>query len=404
MPITPMIAGSGLIGYQVLQTTLTSQQKAFNASADVARDAKYFLENIGSVSSGDELVENRSLLRVALSAFGLSDQIDSTYLLKRVLSEGVEDDKALANKLNDGRYVALANAFNFEETVAYPFQEDGFADTVLAAYDKKIRSDLQGLLAEPEYSGNPIASAALETSVLDALEITSQHFRDNIGSVGSVDDLFSDPDLLKVALGAFGVEDRINSKTLLKRVFSEGADDPDALANVLKDKGLIAMTKAFGFNTEPSTALQAENFAEKIIDNYQWQLFEDAIYEIDPTIGTAMSFQRAAPALAGLDSSENTKWFNVLGDSMMREVFEKALGLPAGFSQIDIDKQLEVLKEKAESRFGIASFSDLEDEKVQNKVIFGYLLQAEIANNASYGSQQIALTLLSSMRQQNQNA
>lgn len=404
MPITPMIPGTGLIGWQVLQTTLDTQRTAFNKSSDLARDTEYFAEKIGTITSGDELVEDRRLLSVALSAFGLSDQIDSKYLIRRVLNEGTEDDSALANTLNDGRYVALANAFNFEETVDYPFQQEGFADDIVEAYKTNVRADLEDLLAQPEYANDPVASQVLREQTEVSLEITSDYFAEKIGDISSVDELLEDSDLLKVALGAFGADDRVNSKNVLRQVFEQGTDSPTALANILGDQKLIDMANAFGFDTEPTTAIQRENFADTIIDNHQWQLFEGAVSEVDEIIGTALSFQRAAPSLAALDTSDNTKWFNVLGDTMMREVFEKALGLPSGFSQIDIDKQLEVITEKAESRFGIESFADLEDEETLNKVIYSYLLQAEISANNSFGSQQIALTLLSNMGTQSAQA
>lgn len=82
---------------------------------------------------------------------------------------------------------------------------------------------------------------------------------------------------------------------------------------------------------------------------------------------------------------------------MMREVFETALGLPEGFSQIDIDKQLAIIKEKSEDRFGITSFSDIEDPDNLEKIIRLYLLQNEVQSSNSLGSQQVALTLLSSV-------
>ena len=397
MPITPMIPGTGLVGWQVLQSTMTTQRSAFNASTEIARDTDYFAQNIGNITSGDDLVEDRRLLSVALSAFGLSDKIDSTYLIKRILEEGTEDDGALANKLGDGRYVALANAFNFTETVDYPFQEAGFADDVTVAYDAKVRSDLASLLAQPEYLADPDAAAALEEQTLLVLDTTTAYFAENIASVSSVDDFLADPDLLKVALGAFDAEKWTNSPALLKQALEDGGEGPGALAIVLGEEGLAEMSRAFGFDTQPTTALQTGNFADTIVDNHEWQLFEAAVSNVDAAIGTALSFQRAAPGLAGLSSSDNTKWFNVLGDTLMREVFETSLGLPAGFSQIDIDKQLEMMTEKAESRFGITSFSDLEDPEMLNKVIHSYLLQSQVSQSSGTGSNQIALTLLSSI-------
>lgn len=397
MAITPMIPGTGLVGWQVLQSTLDTQRNTFNASTDISRDTEYFAEKIGSISSGEELVEDRQLLSVALSAFGLSDQIDSKYLIKRVLEEGTDDDADLANTLNDGRYIALANAFDFAETVDYPFQQDGFSDDIVAAYDTKVRTDLEVLLGQQEYLDDPLAAATLEEQTLSILETTKAYFEENIASVESLDDFLADPDLLKVALGAFGAEDRINTPALLKQALQDGGTGPGALANVLGDKGLAKLSQAFGFDTQPKTALQGANFADTIIDNHQWQLFEEAVSNVDPAIGTALSFQRAAPSLAALSSSDTTKWYNVLGDTMMRDVFETALGLPSGFSQIDLDKQLEMITEKAESRFGITSFSDLEDTELLNKVIHGYLLQSQVSQTTGTGSNQIALTLLSSI-------
>ncbi|MGP6088725.1 DUF1217 domain-containing protein [Antarctobacter jejuensis] len=397
MAITPMIPGTGLVGWQVLQSTMESQRAAFNASAEISRDTAYFAEKIGTITSGEELVEDRRLLSVALSAFGLSDQVDSKYLLKRVLEEGADDDTDLANKLNDGRYVALANAFDFSETVDYPFQQDGFAEDIVAAYDAKVRSDLASLLAQPEYIDDPEAAALLEEQSLAVLETTKAYFEENIASVDSLDAFLADGDLVKVALGAFGAEDRIRTPALLRQALQDGGTGPGALANVLGDSGLAEMSRAFGFDTEPRTALQGEKFADNIIDNHQWQLFEEAVSNVDPAIGTALSFQRAAPSLAALSSSNTTKWYSVLGDRMMREVFETALNLPAGFSQIDLDKQLEMLTEKAESRFGITAFSDLEDTETLNKVIHSYLLQSQISQTSGTGSNQIALTLLSSI-------
>lgn len=397
MAITPMIPGTGLVGWQVLQSTMSTQRSAFNASLEIARDTEYFAEKIGDVSSGEELVDDRRLLTVALSAFGLSDQVDSTYLIKRVLEEGTEDDTALANKLSDGRYVALANAFDFSETVDFPFQQDGFANDITIAYDTKVRADLAALLTQPEYQADPDAAVALEKQTLLVLETTKAYFDENIALVTSIDDFLADPDLVKVALSAFDAEKWTNSPALLRQALEDGGEGSGALANVLGEKGLAAMSRAFGFDTEPKTGLQTKGFAGDIIDSHQWQLFEEAVSGVDAAIGTALSFQRAAPGLAGLSSSNNTKWYNVLGDSMMREVFQTALGLPSGFSQIDLDKQLEMLTEKAESRFGITEFSDLEDPEVLNKVIHSYLLQSQVSQSASTGSGQIALTLLSSI-------
>lgn len=399
MTYTPMIAGNGLVGWQMLQSTLESQRIAFNKSTEITRDSEYFKETIGTINSAEELVNDRRLLSVALSAFGMDDQIDSKYLIRRVLEEGTKDDDALANKLSDSRYTVLAEVFDFEKTVSYRTQEEGFADPIFATYEKKVLADLEVKLAEPEYVADPEYAALFETQVKRNIEISREYFNDNIGGITSPDELLLDFDLMQVVMGAFGIEDRRGSKALLKRVLEEGGSDPNALANVLGDKRLSRLAEAFSFDKSvPTNALQADSFANNIIEQYRWQRFEDAVGEVDPAIGTALQFQRSIPDLATSDISDSAKWYSILGSTTSRSVVETALSLPKGFSQIDIDKQVEILKDKMDRRFGVKEVSDLEDPATLRKIVHSYLLQEQIAQSSGYQSNQIAITLLSTIR------
>ncbi|EPX82613.1 DUF1217 domain-containing protein [Salipiger mucosus] len=398
MTFTPMIPGTGLIGWQVLQSTMDDQRRAFNSSAEIQRADDYFRENIGAVDTPEDLVNDRRLLSVALSAFGLGDKIDSKYLVQRILSEEVDAEGALATSLNDGRFTALANAFDFEKTTTFRTQEDGFADAILASYEANVLADLEIALNAPEYAGNPEAAEMFRQQVEANIEMERNYFEENIASVTSPKDLLDDRELKLVTLKAFGLEDRAGSVSLLGRVLAEGAGDTDALANVLGDEKLIALADAFSFDKSVATSkLQDSGFSDKIAEEYRWKRFEDAVTDVDPAIGAALQFQRSIPELSASGVSEDTKWFNVLGSTTMRDVFETALNLPNGFAQIDIDKQLEMIKEKAQSRYGIKQFSDLENAGVLNRVIHGYLLQEQLSQTAGMRSQQVALTLMRSI-------
>ena len=117
MSVTPMIAGTGMVGWQMLQNTLANQQRAFESSAEIRREGHYFRENVGSVETPEDLVSDRRLLRVALAAFGMEEETDNKRLIQKVLEEGTGDSTSLANRLNDSRYVAFADVFNFEVSV-----------------------------------------------------------------------------------------------------------------------------------------------------------------------------------------------------------------------------------------------------------------------------------------------
>ena len=136
MTFQPVIPLTGYAGWSFLNRTIEQQKDTFAASASQQRLETYFRENIGSISTADELVNDHQLLTVALGAFGLEDDMYAKAFISKVLSEGTTDSDALANKLSDKRYLALSNAFGFTETPPATTQTD-FADTILTRYQDK---------------------------------------------------------------------------------------------------------------------------------------------------------------------------------------------------------------------------------------------------------------------------
>ncbi|QUS35937.1 DUF1217 domain-containing protein [Falsirhodobacter algicola] len=135
MSFTPVLPMSGYGGWAFLQRTLPAQKAAFEGSATVQRSEDYFREKIGSITTGAELVADRRLLEVALGAFGLDDDINNKYFIRKVLDSDLGDDSSLANRLSDDRYAAMAKAFGFGGTAATG--EAGFADQILSRYVDK---------------------------------------------------------------------------------------------------------------------------------------------------------------------------------------------------------------------------------------------------------------------------
>lgn len=119
MSFQPVISGNGPAGWKFLQRTYDTQFKAFNASPVRNRDAEYFTKAIANVKSAADLVADRRLLSVALGAFGLQDDINNKYFIQKILEDGTTAKDSLANRLSDGRYRKLSEAFGFgpQETV-----------------------------------------------------------------------------------------------------------------------------------------------------------------------------------------------------------------------------------------------------------------------------------------------
>lgn len=134
MSFTPVVPMSGYAGWAFLQRTLDQQKAAYDASPAMQNDEAYFRDRIGSITTAEDLVSDRRLLKIALGAFGLGEDINNRFFIEKVLDEGAQDKTALANKLTDERYLALAEAFGFDNVTSPNTKRDNFAEDILARY------------------------------------------------------------------------------------------------------------------------------------------------------------------------------------------------------------------------------------------------------------------------------
>jgi hypothetical protein len=102
------------IYYQTITRDYSKTLSGTAAEPVVARETKYFLANISKVKTVDQLLHNSRLYNYVMKAYGLGDQLNSRGLVKKVLEGGSTSSSALANTLNDPRYLAMAKAFDFK--------------------------------------------------------------------------------------------------------------------------------------------------------------------------------------------------------------------------------------------------------------------------------------------------
>jgi len=106
MTFSPLLFGSGTAGYAYLTRTREDQQARLAATGEVARDTAALKDRLESIQSSDDLMDDRALLKVALGAFGLDEDLDNRAFIKRILDSDLSDGTALANRLADKRYLA----------------------------------------------------------------------------------------------------------------------------------------------------------------------------------------------------------------------------------------------------------------------------------------------------------
>ncbi len=224
------------------------------------------------------------------------------------------------------------------------------------------------------------------------------YFQEKIGDVTSAKELVADRRLLSVALGAFGLEADIGNKYFIQKILEDGTSDPEALGNKLADKRYLALSEAFGFGDNAIPLSQADGFAGKITDQFHARQFEVAVGQQNEDLRLALNLDRDLSDIVEQSTSENTKWFSIMGNPPLRQVFETALNMPTGSAQLDLDQQLGLFKDSAERVFGSSDPAIFTSQEAQEDLVQTFLLRSQIAQAQSFqSSASIALTLLSNL-------
>jgi len=221
------------------------------------------------------------------------------------------------------------------------------------------------------------------------------YFRAKIGAVKTVNDLVGDRRLLRVALGAFGLEADLDSRAFIRKVLSDGTLKEGALSSRLADKQYEKLASAFGFGdfSVPNTVMS--DFPDRILNQYRARQFEVAVGAQNNDFRLALSAKRELADLGGSSSSETTRWFKILGSAPLRTVFQKALGLPPSISGIDLDKQLEAFRTRAKTVFGTDSVSQFSDPAKVETLVRRFLVRSEAESlSGQIGPGAVAMQML----------
>lgn len=134
MSFQPVLPLTGFAGWNFLKRTLARQQVAQQASPVQQRDEAYFREKIGKVKTAEQLVNDKRLLRIALTAFGLEADVNSRAFVQKVLEGGTLKEGSLANKLADKQYQKFSAAFGFGDYSVPRTAISTFPDEILAQF------------------------------------------------------------------------------------------------------------------------------------------------------------------------------------------------------------------------------------------------------------------------------
>lgn len=228
-----------------------------------------------------------------------------------------------------------------------------------------------------------------------AMQNDVAHFRDRFAKISTSDELVANRRVLRVVLGAFGLQDDLDNRAFIRKIIDDGVEDRRALANRLSDKRYAALARDLQHLAKGADTTAPDDLTTRLIDQYRTRSFEQAVGEQDQSMRLAMNLERELPQLAEGYSSDTARWFALLGAPPLRQVMETALGLPKEFGALDIDQQVSRLKAAAGRQFGSNKIEDLAKPDAIAQITKRFLVMSQLKSmNQSLSPAQVALTLL----------
>lgn len=234
----------------------------------------------------------------------------------------------------------------------------------------------------------------IETLAKDPIiQRSAQYFRDNVRSDMTAEDIVGDYKMLSVALGAFGLEADLPNKAFIQKILESDISDSKSLVNRLSDKRYLRLAKAMQLGGE---AVDPAQLSQVVSEAYLQREYERRVGDGDESLRLALNARRELQGMAERESSNNTLWYEVMGNPPLREVFEKAFGFGAGYGNLPVERQLEEFTKASERYLGSASFKDLTTDAGIDRLVTTYLARSQITTNFAQNRYSTALTLLTS--------
>lgn len=134
MSFQPVLPQTGFTGWGFLKRTMVRQQTLQQALPAQQRDEAYFRDRIGKADTAEKLVNDKRLLRIALTAFGLEGDLQNKAFIRKILEGGTLKEGSLANKLADKQYQKLSSAFGYGDYSVPRTAISTFPDEILAQF------------------------------------------------------------------------------------------------------------------------------------------------------------------------------------------------------------------------------------------------------------------------------
>lgn len=206
-----------------------------------------------------------------------------------------------------------------------------------------------------------LARTAKETDV----KRETDYYNANVGKIKSIDDFLKNDRIYRYAMKAYGLEDVIFAKAMIRKVLQGGTEDAKALANQLNDPRFKALAKAFDFKAFGETTTVTQAVQKDTVDAYVRQKLESEAGSQNEGVRLALYFQRNA--------SKVTSPYGILADKALLKVYQTAFDISPLSSAQAIETQAATVKK-------MLKIEDLQDPAKVQKIIQKFAAKYDIAN------------------------
>lgn len=204
-------------------------------------------------------------------------------------------------------------------------------------------------------------------------------FRERSAGLTDAASFVRDTEVLRVALGAYGLDDELPKRAFIRKVLEEGTLDPRSFANRLVDPAWRKLAGALGFG-DLGPRLNTEAARERMVEAYRVRQFERAVGESDVNIRLALNFRREIATIATDPRADRVGWLRILGSEPLRTVVAGALNLPDQVAGLDLDAQRAALEDRAARILGSRSPAIFRDGEIVEEVLQRFLLRASLGD------------------------
>jgi hypothetical protein len=212
---------------------------------------------------------------------------------------------------------------------------------------------------------NDLTRSLQTTSKQPQVARQTESYLAEIGKIKSIDDFIKNDKVYRYAMQAFGLDDMIYAKAMVKKVLTEGTDSNTSLANKLNDPRFKELATVFNFKTYGETTTDSADAKQGVVDRFVRLQLENQNGQQNEGVKLALYFARKAPSLSST--------LGILADKNLLKVAQTALDIPESTGLMDLDKQAAMYAKRID-------IADLKDPAKLDKFIVRFAAQWEMTN------------------------